>query len=178
MSAATRRYATIECATEGCTTTFTKTGGRHKYCEECAKERKLEYMRRWYYEGGGQKKSQTYYVEHRDKYLERAKRPEVRARQLEKSRTPEAKMKQQRVGAESVQLKRERRIAEELAGGRRFRRRDAPVSYQYLEGTAKYTAEEAKENRNDSTVDRGTGGTHTEELPGEQGGTEEFVQPS
>lgn len=139
----------VECATDGCTTTFEKRNNRHKYCDECARLRRTAYYKAWYYKGGGRnhlkKKHKRTYPEKREEILVK-KREEYanggRERRKAERETPEGQERQRRYDAKSVQVRRERRIKEMLAGGRSFRIKATPVTGEYLTGLADYTSEE------------------------------------
>jgi hypothetical protein len=150
----------FECATDGCTTKTERRGPRHKYCDVCATKRKHDYNKVWYETVGAEWKRINYLESQggvlvkprtaearektRQKKLKRRRkyqqRPEVKEKQKRYNQQPSAKERGLCLRAEIVQLRRERRIAEADAGGRTFNRRDAPVSYPYLSGNAKYNS--------------------------------------
>ena len=114
----------FECATDGCTTISEKKSPRQLYCTACAKARKLAYNKVWYTTVGAEWK-RVNYLEGKEVLV-----------------TPEEKRK--RENAEIVQCRRERRVQEAVDGGRPNPKRDAPVSYPYLSGVAKYKSKPQK----------------------------------
>lgn len=43
----TREIKRVTCATKNCATIIEISGARHKYCDDCAKKRGVEAVRRW-----------------------------------------------------------------------------------------------------------------------------------
>ena len=123
------------CATSGCETEFERRSPRHLYCDACATKRKYDYNKVWYETVGAEWK--------RINYLERE---EVLLAEQIKNMTKEEHVKHlnKLCRAGIVQARRERRIREAEEGGRSVARRDAPVSYPYLTGIAKYKSKRIK----------------------------------
>ena len=148
----------LTCAIDGCETKFERRSPRHKYCDACATKRKHDYNKVWYETVGAEWKRINYLesqggvlvkprtAEAKEKTRQRKlkrrrkyqQRPEVKEKQKRYNQQPSAKERAVCLRAETVQLRRERRIEEAENGGRTFNRRDAPISHPYLSGVAKY----------------------------------------
>ena len=121
----------FECATDGCTTKTERRSPRHKYCDECARARRANTNKVWYATIGAEWKHNQY-VENREEILAKTKTPEARAKARAYQQRPKRKEYRKRWEAERVTLHRERRLQEELNGGRHFRRCRAKTSEPYL----------------------------------------------
>lgn len=139
-----RKYPMVECAMDGCTTVFRKTGNRQKFCPECKQIAKRGYFKDWYYNRDGCNYLHKKYVENKDEYVERQRAYYFERGGKEKAQarkeTPATKRSRRRTEVARVQAKRERRVIEMLEGGRLFRLKTAPVSGPYLTDIADYQA--------------------------------------
>jgi hypothetical protein len=115
------------CATNGCETAFERRSPRHKYCDVCATKRKRDYNKVWYETVGAEWK-RINYLEHKEVLVTPGER-------------------RHREGAGIVQCRRERLVKEAAEGGRHLAKRDAPVSYPYLTGVAKYKSNRCKRTK-------------------------------
>jgi hypothetical protein len=142
--AKSRAYPEVECAMDGCTTVFTKTGNRQKYCPECKQLAKRGYFKDWYYNRDGRNHLKEKYEDNREEHIARVRSYyfERGGKEKAKLRKPKAStiLSRQKSQARRVQAKRECRVIEMLEGGRPFRLKDAPVSGPFLTDIADYQA--------------------------------------